>query len=364
MDESKEPQTKPNKIDTELETVIVQTRQQLVKRDTQKTRYSFHGAVAIHQRLDEMGYDEKPTLTTINRVLRRNNLIENKQHIVDPNKPKIFYPNIYATHPGDVYELDLVSPRYITGYGRVVSVNRVDIYTSQANLEQYRSKDADSIIEFVVNDWKIYPKPNFLKLDNEAAFRGSLIHSRTFGKLTRFCLNFGVQIIFIPFNEPWRNPYIESFNSRFNERLWLFHKFTDLDHLKREAIQFRDQHNKYQTYKKEHFSKRKLRSYTNSKFPDDFIFDPSIELSITKGKIHFIRMVDDRGYVNILNEPFYLNKDLSCEYVWATINTTEQTLTFYYQATEEAPRDVVKKIDYKLRESVKNRIPVNKFRNV
>ena len=361
LDESKEPKTKPKKIEPELESVIVNIRQELVKRDTPQTRYAFHGSVAIHQRLDEMGYEDKPHLSTIQRVLQRNHLIESKERIIDPSKPKIFYPDIRAQHPGHIYELDLVTPRYITGYGRVVSVNRVDICTSQANLDQYSSKGADSIIDFVVDDWKNYAKPQYLKLDNEASFRGSLIHSRTFGKLTRFCLNFGVEIIFIPFNEPWRNPFIESFNSRFNERLWLFQKFTDLRHLRQESRQFCDQHNHYQSYRKEHFSKQNLHGYTSTKFPENFVFDTATELPITNGRLHFIRLVDDKGFINILNEPIYVNKNLCSEYVWSTINTADQTLKIFYQAMEKMPRELVKTLDYKLREPVKKRIPVKQF---
>jgi len=364
LDESKEPKTKPRRIDAGLEAVIIQTRQQLVKHDTPQTRYAYHGAVAIHQRLDEMGYKDKPHLSTINRVLKRNDLINEKRSTRDPNKPKAYYPDIRALHPGHLYELDLVTPRYITGYGRIISVNRVDVYTGQVNLDQYTSKGVDNIVKFVTEDWKTYPKPTFLKLDNEAAFRGSLIHPRTFGKLTRFCLNFGVQIIFIPFNEPWRNPYIESFNGRFNELLWTSQKFTDLDNIKRESKHFRDQHNHYQSYKKDHFSKQKLHGYTTSKLPVSFAFDPTIELPITKGKLHFIRWVDEKGYVNILNEPFYVNKELCCEYIWSTIDTSEQRLCMYHQVAEEAPRALVKSIDYKLREPVKERIPVKQFRKL
>ena len=264
-------------------------------------------------------------------------------------------------YPGHVYQLDLVTPRYITGYGKTVSVNRVDVYSAEANLNQYRSKGAESIIMFNSDDWKTYGLPKYLQLDNEASFRGSLYHAKTFGKLTRFCLNFGVEIIFIPFNEPWRNPYIESFNGRFNERLWLFQKFKDLQHLRNESRQFRDKHNNYQGYKKEHFSKQRHYGYTKRYFPDNFDFDPSTELPITQGKIHFVRLVNEKGYISILNESFYLNKDLSFEYVWSTIFTKEQKLETYYQPTKEAKRELIKTSDYKLREPVKNRVPVKQF---
>ena len=101
-------------------------------------------------------------------------------------------------------KLDLVTPRYIKGFGVIISVNRIDVYSSQANLEQFQNKGADSIISFLIEDWKMFGIPHYLQLDNEASFRGSLYHPRTFGKLSRFCLNFGVELVFIPFNEPWR----------------------------------------------------------------------------------------------------------------------------------------------------------------
>ena len=41
---------------------IVEARNKLVKLDTAETRYAFHGAVAIHQELDKLGYENKPNI--------------------------------------------------------------------------------------------------------------------------------------------------------------------------------------------------------------------------------------------------------------------------------------------------------------
>ena len=304
---------------------------------------------------------EKPTLSTINRVLKRHGLIEQQRKVYDPTKPKKYYPEIKAKYPGHIHQLDLVTPRYISGYGKVVSVNRVDVYSNQANLDQYQSKGADSIIQFLVDDWKIYGIPTYLQMDNECSFRGSLYHSKTFGKLTRFCLNFGIEMVFIPFNEPWRNAYIESFNSRFNTQLWLFQRFTDLEQMRSESKQFRDKHSDYQTYKKEHFGERSCAGYTKRFLPKNFSFPLDTELPITKGLVHFIRWVDDQGYVNVLNESIFINKKICCEYIWATINTEKQTLDIYHQATKDSKNELIKSISYKLRELVKDKIPVKKF---
>ncbi|MCK5260242.1 MAG: helix-turn-helix domain-containing protein, partial [Candidatus Omnitrophica bacterium] len=65
LDESKAPKTRPTKIDSKLENdIIVESRIKLVKRDTPETQYAFHGAIAIHQELDKLGYEQKPNLST------------------------------------------------------------------------------------------------------------------------------------------------------------------------------------------------------------------------------------------------------------------------------------------------------------
>lgn len=339
----------------------MKSRIKFVKRETPETRYAFQGAVAIHQELNKLGYRSKPSLSTINRVLKRNGLIDQEQQRKSSSETKKYYPDVQAEYPGNIYQLDLVTPRYITGYGRIISVNRIDVYSNQANLDQYSSKGVDSILHFIIEDWKRFGLPRYLQLDNEASFRGSLYHSKTFGKLMRFCLNFGVEIIFIPFNEPWRNAYIESFNSRFNKRLWLFQRFRDLNHLRQESKKFRDKHNHYQVYKKEQFSKQKLLSHTRTFFPKTFSFDLSKELPITEGRVHFVRLINEKGCINILNEDIYVSKDHSFEYVWSTIYTKQKLLKIYYKATKNAPKEMMKSIPYELREPVKRKISVKDF---
>ena len=168
-------------------------------------------------------------------------------------------------------------------------------------------------------------------------------------------------MIFIPFNEPWRNAHIESFNSRFNERLWMSQRFTDLEHLRKESQKFKNKHNNYQEYRKEQFSKQHLGSFTRRFFSENFQYDLLTELPITNGKIHFIRLVNEKGYINVFNENFYINKELSFEYIWATISTKKQELKFFHKGTKELDWMRVKTVEYHLRETVKDSIPINHF---
>ena len=73
------------------------------------------------------------------------------------------------------------------------------------------------------------------------------------------------------------------------------------------------------------------------------------------------RFVNEKAHVNIFNENFYINKDLSFEYIWATVFTKEQLIKFYYQATKESKNELIKTNSYKLRESIKEKIPIKQF---
>ena len=361
LSESRAPHNKPSKINKELEQAIIHSRTKLVNRNTPDTKYAFCGAVAIHQELDKLGYRNKPALSTINRVLKRNGLIAKQARGEKKKSAKKYFPHIKVQHPGYMHQLDLVTPRYIKGFGIIISVNRIDVYTAQANLEQYQNKGADSIIHFLIEDWKEFGIPQYLQLDNEASFRGSLYHPRTFGKLSRFCLNFGVELVFIPFNEPWRNAHIESFNSRFDKMLWQSFTFKNLNHVRTESKKFRDKHNNYQEYRKRNFTKQIPSSYETRYLPRSFSFDGSQMLPITRGKLHFVRMVKENGKINILNEDFYIDKDLSFEYVWAIINTDDCKVKIWYQPTKDAPKELLQTKSYNLREPVKNKISIKTF---
>jgi hypothetical protein len=359
-DQSRRPKSSPDKTDSQIEEAVAMIRQELVTGQTPDLEYSFTGAIAIHQEMDKRKFQDIPSPRTINRILKKRNLVTKKSK-GPKNKSKKYYPELLALYPNHRHEMDLVTPRYISGYGKVVSVNRIDVFSGHVNLQVYQAKGADEILEFLVEDWKRFGIPDYLQLDNEASFRGGLRHPRSFGKLLRFCLNFGVQIIFIPWEEPWRNPYIENFNGNFNRLLWLKKRFQDLDHLRAEAKRFLIKVNDYQTYKKDRFSKAQALSHTLRFFPENFHFEPGTALPITKGKLHFVRLVEQDGTIVILNERFEVDRNLSFEYVWTTIDTEQQMLSIYHQPAEDQKRILVKELKYQLREEVKDPIPVKNF---
>ena len=84
---------------------------------------------------------------------------------------------------------------------------------------------------------------------------------------------------------------------------------------------------------------------------------PLGKLPLTKGKIHFIRMVDNDGKISVLNEAFKVGKEFISEYVWVTICLKKQRLELFYRAEDQDTAVLIEKFEYKLSEKVNDLRP-------
>ena len=144
--------------------------------------------------------------------------------------------------------MDLVGPRYIKGDGKFYSLNVMDLYSHQVYLESQRTKGDDQVASSLLKCWKVLGLPDFIQFDNELSFRGSNRYPRSFGLVLRLCLHCGVQPVFIPIGEPWRNGVVEHFNATYNRKFFRRQWFPSYATLKRQSKYFQRFHNQYHRY--------------------------------------------------------------------------------------------------------------------
>jgi len=68
--------------------------------------------------------------------------------------------------------MDFVGPRHIKGYGRISSLNLIDVVSSKAHIQQYAGQTMDNVIEFLLDYWINNAIPKYLQMDNSASFIG------------------------------------------------------------------------------------------------------------------------------------------------------------------------------------------------
>ena len=212
-----------NKIDKERETLVCNIRTKLAN-----TKYAQRGALAIQWELKKLGIKSIP-IWTINRIIERNKLIKEPEIY---EKRKKLYPKVEVALPNELHQLDLVGPRYIGKgkHNRLFSFNLIDVFSNVAKIKPYPGKRDIFATDFLVSAWQILGIPKYLQLDNELSFKGSNRHPRTFGEVIKLCLYLGVEPIFIPEAEPWRQGVIEKFNSVY-DKTFLELKFLEISNI-------------------------------------------------------------------------------------------------------------------------------------
>jgi len=350
-EKSRAPKNVHRRTDSEIEQLVITVRKSLLEGTTEDTKYRCIGAVEIQFRMHELGYseDESPSMSTIKRIIKRNGLVVQNRKRYIRCKSKKRYTLLNPTKANDVHQMDFVGPRHIKGYGRISSLNLIDVVSSKAYIRQYAGQTMDNVIEFLLECWTENAIPNYLQMDNGASFIGDVIHPRHFSRVMRLCLHLGVDPVFIAPRKPWMNGKIEGFNGDFGEKLWEREQWTDLEHIRGEAKIFLMRHNNRQDWK---HRMTDSDAVTDRKLPEDFEIDVH-NLPITEGKVHFIRQVKENGTISVLNEDFDVGESLAHEYVWATIDIKQEQLMIYYREKNEEEAGLIKIYDYKIGENVK-----------
>jgi len=135
----------------------------------------------------------------------------------------------------------------------------------------------------------------------------------------------GIQPIFIPIREPWRNGIIERFQYDFDRIFFRSQYFND----------FLDLYEKSRFFEQFHHCSN-LGGLTPCKkctgniryLPENFQLPE--KLIIVPGYIHLIRFIHSSCFLDVFGEDFSMPSDVEYEYVWATIDTAKERLYAYH----------------------------------
>lgn len=340
-DRSRAPHTRLRRLPEGVEQDILHWRQRLEQRIHRAWRFAGVGAEVIREALHRHNVVPLPSISTIERVLRRHGYPRRTSR--QPSRPTEPYPAPRATRPGDLHQNDLVGPRYLRGPRGVVrfyALATVAVVGGGAALSVVRHKTALALCQHCVRAWRGLGIPRISQFDNEMAATGGHRHPYGLSLLMRLHLLLGSHLVFIPPREPGRNAHVESFNALWQARV-LREPCPDLPTLRTVTERFL----RYYHTDKPH---RRLRIESDgTRFPGawleahrgtlravplDFRLATYIDhrgrlrLPLARGRLSFIRRVATTGEVEVLGCPYFIGKRLAGRYVVATIVTHRRTL--------------------------------------
>lgn len=328
-DHSRRPHNLPNMTEKSMEQSVIETRKSL-----EKERYAQIGAFPISFSLHQQGMNP-PAIPTINKILKRNNLIRKKPAYVPKN---IDYPSFEIMQSNSLHQFDVVGPRYLKTDGRFYAANIIDAYDRRCSVNPMRSQTKMDILKGLVCSWQTLGIPTYLQLDNKLPLRGSNRYPHAFGLVIRLCLLLGIQPVFIPLKEPWRNGIIERFQDVFDKSFFRVQYFPSFSCLVQKAKEFEGYHNQNHRYSTLKF-KTPLQKMTGNLnyLPQGFKIPEN--LAIAPGFIHIIRFIRSNRILDIFGEKYALPVELEYEYVQATIDTDRQVLSIVHDAKPVEVRD-------------------------
>jgi putative transposase len=338
----------PNQLSTKSERRIVRLRQLLMRHCQPRLRFASVGARTIQKEWCRRYPEPAPSLSTIERVLKRHHLT-----IQAPTPSRRAYrPHPLATYPNAVHATDIIT-RWITGGEVVQTFNTVDIYSNDAYSTSHANKTAAAACDHLLQTWQQLGVPDVAQFDNESAFSGGN-HPWGLGKVVRLCLYMGIEVLFIPLGEADYNSPVETFNHLWAQRFWGLHHFSrrrDVSRVQRTFLTW---------YRSQYMAPRKPDTPERMRLGAQLYTLAAREatslparLPVCAGRVHAVRRVSPEGQVRFLNQSFRVGKRYRERYVWLTLETALRRLSVWYQARAGAPWKRLKTLKAPLSEPVK-----------
>lgn len=344
--QSRRPHHHPTACSARLEQIIVQTRQRLVR-----AKIGLSGPTAIQRELQKLDRTKPPpSCATIKRVLHRHGLIRS------PKARRMHFPAPLENLVGILHASDWTC-RYLEGGAKVYAFHTLDLHTRSCSQTLARDKTIATVRQHFVETWQTLGIPDYLQLDNDAAFCGGYKVPRVFGQIVRLCLYLGIELIFLPVAEPERNGAVEYLNGLWQRAAWKRTRFRTFAAVQRSRPKF------LQWYMTDYCPpvlagqtpQEAQRTQVRHCLTKRQAATLPAQLPITTGRIHFVRQVARDGTISLLNETWRIGRRRTGKYVWATIHTRLQRLDIWYQSSAHTEWQLYKSYPYPITEPIVRR---------
>lgn len=332
---SRAPQHVPGRTSAKIRQEIVRIRSELEAEADDKDNLGYIGAAAVYGRLLLQGIESPPAVSTIERILRQ----AGKTKPRAPREEKeVVYPHLKPNAVHQLTQVDIV-PHYLTGGESIACFNSIDVVSRYPAGKQYANKRSGDAMDFLLHSWRELGISDYLQMDNESCFSGGYKHPGVIGQVVRLALYVGVQPVFSPIYHPKSNAFVERFHQDYSDFVWKKEHLENLAAVhQRSALFFPNYRNSHHHSALSGHSPFEIhRSAPARKLP--LGFSPPKPLPITAGQVHFLRAVDDKRNVLILNKVWSAGLGVPDLGVWATLSLKPGGATLrIYDAAPDAPK--------------------------
>ena len=295
------------------------------------------GALAIREELLRRRIQPLPSVRTIGRILRRRGALDGRLRVRRPPPPPGWYLPRAAARKAELESFDFVEGLVIRGGTDVMVLNGMSLHGGLCSSWVQSSWTAKRTVQTLLAHWREHGLPAYAQFDNDTIFQGAHQWPNTFGRVTRLCLQLGVIPVFAPPRETGFQAAIESYNGRWQAKVWRRFQHDNLRTLRRHSDRYVDAARKRS-------AARRDAAPVRQSFPADWKLDLQTPL---QGTVIFLRRTNDQGVADVLGNSFALDPGWTNRLVRAEVDLTRGQIRFYrLRRREPTQQPLIKTIPY------------------
>lgn len=313
-DRSRRPQ-RTTRSDPDLERLVVQVRHEL--RTT--SILGEYGARAIRNALlarRDLPWPV-PSLRTIGRILDRHGSLDGRRHRTPAPPPGWYLPDVREWQT-ELDSFDTIEGLRLALGEDVTVLTGISLHGGLAAAWPEHSITVGRTCQALVDHWIEVGRPGYAQFDNDARFVGSSSTEDAIGPVIKTCLAMSVTPIFAPPRESGFQASIESFNGRWQAKLWARAHTGTLAELQQRSSAYIA-------------ATRQRNAVRIDAAPPRHRLEPETELdrAMPGGRVIFLRRTSDAGAATVLGRAFLVDRHWVRRLVRAEIDLDLGRIQFF-----------------------------------
>jgi len=306
------------------------------------------GAAAIHRALvarrQKLRLEKIPSPRTIGRILDRRGALDGRRRVRRPPPPKGWHLPPVARRRAELDSFDIVEGLVIKGGTDVEVLNAISLHGGLCGSWVRGVWTAKAAVKAILSHWRVHGRPDYVQFDNDTIFQGAHQWPDSFGRVIRMCLQLDVIVVFAPPRETGFQASIESYDGRWQQKVWSRFQHASLGDLGRRSDRF-------VAACHDRSASRIEAAPVRREIPAEWALDLSQPLS---GTVIFIRRTNDKGHVQLLGHDYHVSKTWRHRLVRCDVDLTAGRIRVYQLRRREPDRQpLLKSIPYD--------VPKNRF---
>ena len=277
-----------------------------------------YGATAIQEEMQVRGIDAPPSIRTIGRILERRGALDARKRTRRLPPPRGWYLPGLATEDVELDSFDTIEGLAIRGGPHLTILTGISLHGGLMAAWPARSVSAKTTLDALLEHWREVGLPAYAQFDNDNRFTGPRQYRDAIGRVIRVCLNLKVTPVFAVPTEHGFQAAIESFNGRWQAKVWSRFEHRSLRGLKSRSA-------RYIAAARQRSAARIESAPPRRPFPKRWKLDLQKQ---PRGTIIYLRRTNDKGRVSILGHSFDIDRHWLHRLVRAEVDLTANQIRF------------------------------------